>query len=118
MIIYFHYIFNYLNHLGNIRLRYTQDPANNNEVTILEEDNYYPYGLKQNGYNENHLVIVGSLGSGISITPVDSHVGDNYKYKFGGKEYQDEFDINSYDFGARNYDPALGRWMNIDPLAE
>lgn len=39
-------------------------------------------------------------------------------YKFGGKEYQDEFDINSYDFGARNYDPALGRWMNIDPLAE
>src|SRR5690554_2230021 len=42
----------------------------------------------------------------------------SYKYKFGGKEYQSEFDINTYDFGARNYDPALGRWMNIDPLAE
>lgn len=41
-----------------------------------------------------------------------------YLYKFGGKEYQDEFNINTYDFGARNYDPALGRWMNIDPLAE
>ena len=39
-------------------------------------------------------------------------------YKFGGKELQSEFGVNVYDFGARNYDPALGRWMNVDPLAE
>ncbi|MEY4963832.1 MAG: hypothetical protein RLZZ323_1151 [Bacteroidota bacterium] len=31
---------------------------------------------------------------------------------------QDELQLNLYDFGARNYDPALGRWMNVDPLAE
>ena len=33
-------------------------------------------------------------------------------------EWQPEFGLDLYDFGARNYDPALGRWLNVDPLAE
>ncbi len=71
---------------------------NTNVLTIFEENNYYPFGLKHKGYND--------------YTPT------NYKYKYNGKELQDELGLNMYDYGARNYDPTLGRWINIDPLAE
>ncbi|MFI2744363.1 RHS repeat-associated core domain-containing protein [Zhouia sp. PK063] len=40
------------------------------------------------------------------------------KFKYNGKELNDELGLDWYDFGARNYDAALGSWMNLDPLAE
>jgi len=47
-----------------------------------------------------------------------SSILTSYNYKYNGKEYQDELGLNWYDYQARNYDPALGRWFSIDPLAE
>ncbi|NAS29702.1 hypothetical protein GTQ40_01845 [Flavobacteriaceae bacterium R38] len=44
--------------------------------------------------------------------------GRDHKYQYNGKEIQEELGLNWYDYGARNYDQALGRWMNLDPLAE
>jgi RHS repeat-associated protein len=41
-----------------------------------------------------------------------------YRYGFNGMERDDELKGrgNSYDFGARMYDPRIGRWLTIDPL--
>jgi len=51
---------------------------------------------------------------------VVSSNGNSVAQKFGynGKELNEELGLDWHDFGARNYDASLGRWMNLDPLAE
>ena len=113
----YNYVFNYTDHLGNIRLRYAINPINQ-WLEIVEEDHYYPFGFKHNGYNAQNYVF-GSIGEGpVELIPTNPGLLETYKYKFNGMEYQSEMGLDFYDFGARNYDPTLGRWMNIDPLAE
>lgn len=97
------YVYEYKDYLGNVRITYSD--LNKNEKIepneILKETNYYPFGLVHSGYNEK-----------------DNSLTKNYKYQYNGKEYQDELNLNLLDYGARNYDPTIGRWMNVDPLAE
>jgi RHS repeat-associated protein len=109
------YVFNYTDHLGNIRLSYGKDPSTN-VLKVLEENHYYPFGLKHTNYNSDRLIYV-KEAEVYKLAPINT-ILPTYKYKYNGKELQEELGLNMYDYGARNYDPALGRWMNVDPLAE
>ena len=49
-----------------------------------------------------------------------AYSSSSYRYGFNGMQKDDEIkdlEGSSYDFGARMYDPRLGRWLSIDPLA-
>ncbi|WP_213279912.1 DUF6443 domain-containing protein [Chryseobacterium indologenes] len=87
------YVYNYTDHLGNTRLSYAKNGAG---LEIIEESNYYPLGLKHEGYN----VLTGN---------------PSYQYKYNGKELQE---TGMYDYGARFYMADIGRWGVVDPLAE
>ncbi|MBW7871231.1 MAG: RHS repeat-associated core domain-containing protein [Flavobacteriia bacterium] len=107
----FNYVYNYTDHLGNVRLSYAKDPQTGN-LKILDESHYYPFGLKHQEYQASSFTT--NPIQGIIIAPV---ANNPYKYKYNGKEFQDELNLNLYDYGARNYDSAIGRWNVIDPMA-
>ncbi len=79
---------------------YLKDHQGNNRVVInqsgaVEETNhYYPFG--------------GVFASTGNVQP----------YKYNGKELDTEKGLNWYDYGARMYDPALGRFHTNDRFAE
>lgn len=92
------YVYLYSDHIGNNRVSYSDTNGNGSlsASEVLSSTDYYPMGL----------IHQGEYISGFA---------SNYKYKFQGKEHQEDFSMNMYDFGSRMYDPSVGRWFNTDP---
>jgi RHS repeat-associated protein len=84
-------------HLGNTRATYAQ--AAPGLPQVAEYRHYYPFGMQ--------LETLG-YSSGFDLP-------NNYRYN--GKELQTDYGLEWYDYGARFYDPQLGRFHSVDPLA-
>jgi RHS repeat-associated protein len=87
------YNYNYYigDNLGNTRVTFDTKSGSAQSQQIT---NYYPFGME----------IDSTLASPKNL------------YLYNRKESQDEF--TEYDYGARFYDPVIGRWTTADPLAE
>ena len=64
---------------------------------------YYPFGLQQKGYNN-----VVSANSNSTAE----------RFTYNAKEFEESLGLNMFDLGARHMDPAIGRFMVIDPMAD
>ncbi|RWU07724.1 DUF6443 domain-containing protein [Pedobacter chitinilyticus] len=89
------YEYNLTDHLGNVRATFK---VNGSTIEVLQRDNYYAFGMRKSALND--------IGA----------VSLQNKYLYNGKELQEE--LEQYDYGARFYDPVIGRWNVVDPLAE
>lgn len=94
------YHYTIADHLGNARVEFV--PHNGGQPEVVQSVSYYPFGytLHCNDYGSRQP----------------------NRHLFGGKELQDQtlagITFGWYDFEARMYDPAIGRFMQTDPMAE
>ncbi|MEO7173904.1 RHS repeat-associated core domain-containing protein [Flavobacterium sp.] len=115
----YNYVFNYTDHLGNVRVSYTWNTATSS-LKILEENQYYPFGMKHGKYNVEQYVFVDYNNNGYNtgIVGKSSNTRALYQEKFNGQEYQDELSLNVTAMDFRQYDNAIGRFSNIDLLTD
>jgi len=94
--------YNIKDHLGSVRVTYSDIDGNGTidyGSELLQENHYYPFGM---------------VWEGTRLMPEAPNVVNPYQYN--GKELNEE--IGWLDYGARWYDPSIGRWNAVDPMAE
>jgi RHS repeat-associated protein len=80
---------------------------------LVEETQYYPFGLAMAGISSRALG-AGGNNSGCGCPNKKGYNGNEIQ----NKEFIGGSGLEVYDFNARTYDQQLGRFMQIDPLAE
>src|SRR5690606_18412780 len=96
------YVYRYADIWGNTRITYADDNGDGMVGTseIRREQNYYPFGMEHKGYNT-----------------AMSGVKNNLK-TYQGQEFTDDLGLNTHEWKFRMSDPSIGRFWQIDPLAE
>lgn len=96
------YVYIYVSNESNNFVYFDNLQVKHERGPILEETHYYPFGLTMAGISSKAL----NFGS-----------PENKKKKFQGQEYNDDLGVNYYEYRYRNHDPQIGRFIQIDPLA-
>jgi RHS repeat-associated protein len=96
------------NHLGNVYVVISGLKIGRDTTGDLVADYYFASPNVVNDYY--------AFGAPLSGRSSNS---TSYRYGFNGKEKTDEVEGSgdSYDYGMRIYDPRLGRFLSVDPLA-
>jgi len=58
------------------------------------------------------------VGTPYSAEDCATHNPDLQTHKYNGKEFDTTHGLNTYDYGARQYNSLVGRWDRMDPLCE